>query len=207
MSRHRFGALDVVILVGRGEIAGSNDLSEIERIEGAADCVWKRTSIEQRAPALVIGRDKKAEVDLGPNGSFSASEYAMKRERRRERSRDRKRKREEGDSIELRVPNLFSVRQNASRTIDPWCIAAYGVNQATANQEDRFQRYQPTLALYQLARAYLLPGAVWFQIGTNAGRSCRNVYTRGRKCIIAIRGAREQNHFPVSTKPFVRYRG
>lgn len=38
MPRHRFGPL-VVVIVGRGEIAGSNDLSEIERIEGAADCV------------------------------------------------------------------------------------------------------------------------------------------------------------------------
>lgn len=36
---YRFGAPVIVIVVGRGEIAGSNDLSEIERIEGAADCV------------------------------------------------------------------------------------------------------------------------------------------------------------------------
>ena len=44
MPRHRFGALVAVVVVvvavaGRGEIVGSNDLSEIERIEGAADCV------------------------------------------------------------------------------------------------------------------------------------------------------------------------
>lgn len=40
MPRHQFGALVVVVVVvGREEIAGSNDLSEIERIEGAADCV------------------------------------------------------------------------------------------------------------------------------------------------------------------------
>ncbi|KYM82323.1 hypothetical protein ALC53_07326 [Atta colombica] len=31
--------VDVVVVVSCGEIVGSNDLSEIERIEGAADCV------------------------------------------------------------------------------------------------------------------------------------------------------------------------
>ncbi|KYN08670.1 hypothetical protein ALC62_00341 [Cyphomyrmex costatus] len=38
-----------------------------------------------RSRALVISRDKKAEVDLGPNGSFSATEYANIRDEEKTR--------------------------------------------------------------------------------------------------------------------------
>ena len=106
------------------------------------------------------GRDKNEEEDLEGNGSLrivSQTNFARTRETGR-RAREKENSEMERDKYRVTRAEPIFGRQNASRTIVPWCIAAYGVNQASC--DDWFQWYQPTLALYQPERHIYYPSTL-----------------------------------------------
>lgn len=99
----------------------------------------RKQNLENKRRSIRVsrGRDKNEEEDLGRNGSpwpVSLHASTIARKGRATREEERKERNGRRQHRVTRVEPIFG-RQNASRTIAPWCIAAYGVNQAAATTD------------------------------------------------------------------------